>query len=59
MWKTIVYTLILSGCIACQKNQMKTTFNRDAIPPVAEKKEHLRTIHGDTVNDSYYWMYDY
>ncbi|MCD7936767.1 MAG: S9 family peptidase [Tannerellaceae bacterium] len=38
---------------------MKTTFNRDAIPPVAEKKEHLRTIHGDTVNDPYYWMYDY
>ena len=23
------------------------------------QKEHLRTIHGDTVNDPYYWMYDY
>lgn len=28
-------------------------------PPVAEKKEHLRIIHGDTVSDNYYWMYDY
>lgn len=30
-----------------------------ATPPVAEKQEHLRTIHGDTVNDPYYWMIDY
>ncbi len=27
--------------------------------PVAEKKEHWRTLHGDRVNDNYYWMYDY
>ncbi len=27
--------------------------------PVAEKKEHIRQIHGDTVMDNYYWMYDY
>lgn len=31
----------------------------DIKPPVAEKKEHLRNIHGDTVNDPYYWMIDY
>ena len=31
----------------------------DAVPPVAEKKEHIRDIHGDRVNDEYYWMYDY
>jgi oligopeptidase B len=30
-----------------------------AIPPVAEKKEHWRTIHDDRVLDEYYWMYDY
>ena len=30
-----------------------------ATPPVAEKKEHWRTIHGDKVLDNYYWMYDY
>lgn len=27
--------------------------------PVAEKKEHWRTIHGDSILDNYYWMYDY
>ncbi len=27
--------------------------------PVAEKKEHWRTLHGDSVLDNYYWMYDY
>jgi oligopeptidase B len=31
----------------------------DAKAPVAMQKEHLRTIHGDTVNDPYYWLYDY
>ncbi|MFT3901754.1 MAG: S9 family peptidase [Niabella sp.] len=31
----------------------------DVKPPVAEKKEHIRDIHGDKVNDPYYWMYDY
>ena len=30
-----------------------------ATPPVAEKEEHWRTIHGDSVLDNYYWMYDY
>lgn len=28
-------------------------------PPVAEKQSHTRTIHGDTVEDPYYWMIDY
>ena len=28
-------------------------------PPVAEIKEHLRIIHGDTVPDNYYWMIDF
>ncbi|CAA7385745.1 S9 family peptidase [Chryseobacterium fistulae] len=27
--------------------------------PIAEKKEHIRDIHGDKVNDPYYWMIDY
>ncbi|MDL1913062.1 MAG: S9 family peptidase [Bergeyella sp.] len=27
--------------------------------PIAEKKEHIRKIHGDTVVDPYYWMIDY
>ena len=40
--------------------QEKKAYNwPDAKAPVAMQKEHLRTIHGDTVNDPYYWMYDY
>ncbi|KPM49707.1 S9 family peptidase [Jiulongibacter sediminis] len=31
----------------------------EALSPVAEKKNHIRTIHGESVNDPYYWMYDY
>jgi oligopeptidase B len=27
--------------------------------PIAEKKPHVRTIHGDSVVDNYYWMIDY
>ncbi|MDQ0780723.1 S9 family peptidase [Chryseobacterium sp. W4I1] len=27
--------------------------------PIAEKQEHIREIHGDKVNDPYYWMIDY
>ncbi len=27
--------------------------------PIAEKKEHWRTLHGDKVRDNYYWMYDF
>jgi oligopeptidase B len=30
-----------------------------ATAPIAAKKEHWRTIHGDKVLDSYYWMYDF
>lgn len=28
-------------------------------PPIAEKQNHIRDIHGDKVNDPYYWMNDY
>ncbi len=31
----------------------------NAKPPVAAKKDHIREMHGDRVNDPYYWMYDY
>jgi oligopeptidase B len=38
--------------------QSKAQFVNAPIP-VAEKKEHWRTLHGDKVLDNYYWMYDY
>ncbi|MBO9693059.1 S9 family peptidase [Chryseobacterium sp.] len=40
-----------------------STFQSQKFPdmkaPVAEKQEHIREIHGDRVNDPYYWMIDY
>ncbi|MFN8256308.1 MAG: S9 family peptidase [Bacteroidales bacterium] len=32
---------------------------KQATAPIAEKKEHWRVIHADSVLDPYYWMYDY
>lgn len=31
----------------------------NAKAPIAEKQNHVRNIHGDKVNDPYYWMIDY
>ena len=31
----------------------------DIKAPIAEKKQHLRNIHNDKINDPYYWMIDY
>lgn len=40
-----------------------STFQSQKFPdlkaPVAEKQEHIRDIHGDKVNDPYYWMIDF
>lgn len=57
MKKVLFSTLILfifMSCTTTNKNGFK-----EAKAPIAEKKEHLRIIHGDTVNDEYYWMYDF
>jgi oligopeptidase B len=57
MKKSIIYILSLFIFMACTTNN-KSVF-QNAKAPIAEKKEHLRIIHGDTVVDNYYWMYDY
>ncbi|MDE5437120.1 S9 family peptidase [Elizabethkingia meningoseptica] len=46
--------LLLMGTTILQAQQFP-----DLKPPVAEKQEHIRDIHGDKVNDPYYWMIDY
>ena len=50
-------TLILAGLLFSMEHT-NAQFGK-ATPPVAEKKEHWRTIHNDKVLDNYYWMYDY
>ncbi|MDD4516386.1 S9 family peptidase [Massilibacteroides sp.] len=57
MKKIVFFVLSLFMIMGCVKN--KKEIFKEATPPVAVKKEHVRTIHDDTVVDNYYWMYDY
>jgi oligopeptidase B len=54
--------ILLTALIACNtKTEMKRElYQWPNIPaPVAAQKNYVRTIHGDTVPDPYYWMIDY
>ena len=53
MKKTIVLLSLFFYIISVSAQFMKAT------APIAAKKEHWRTIHGDKVLDNYYWMYDF
>ena len=64
--KKISYAIIFGLFLtACSNTKTMTTQNKnnglwpDVKPPVAEKKPHLRSLHGDNVNDDYYWMNDF
>ena len=62
MEKSFIAMLFFSFLLACNSNTSKkeNTMNwPNATAPTAVVKEHLRTVHNDTVNDPYYWMYDY
>ena len=51
MKKSVLILFLLSYPVMAQFQK--------ATAPIADKKEHIRTIHGESVNDPYYWMYDY
>jgi oligopeptidase B len=53
MKKIITSSLLTATCIVNAQSWPSVK------PPIAEKQEHIRTIHGDKVNDPYYWMIDY
>lgn len=59
--KTLPGLLLLSVALSCTNKAQKMEPYKwpNATPPVAEVKPHIRTIHGDTVVDNYYWMIDY
>ncbi|MDD4116023.1 MAG: S9 family peptidase, partial [Massilibacteroides sp.] len=57
MKRGLFFALSLMMFMGCE-TEKKSGF-KEATPPVAIKKEHIRDIHGDKVNDPYYWMYDY
>ena len=58
---------LLISCMSKQDNTAEIYSNsrpmkldpNAASAPIAAKKEHWRVIHGDSVLDNYYWMYDY
>lgn len=50
---------MISSC-STDKNSNKKAINwPDATTPVAAEKAHQRVIHGDTVEDPYFWLNDY
>ncbi|WP_316750429.1 S9 family peptidase [Pedobacter gandavensis] len=59
--KTLPGLLLLSVTLSCTNKAQKMEPYKwpNATPPVAEVKPLIRTIHGDTVVDNYYWMIDY
>lgn len=57
MKKIVFFVLSLFTIMACVEK--KNEIFKEATPPVAVKKDHVRDIHGDKVNDPYYWMYDF
>ncbi|MVZ67643.1 prolyl oligopeptidase family serine peptidase [Sphingobacterium sp. DK4209] len=63
MSKKLIISLILATMISScstDKNSNKKAINwPDAATPVAAEKAHQRVIHGDTVEDPYFWLNDY
>ncbi len=63
MARKLLFVLSLTGIIACNtktdQKHMPYKWPENIHPPVAEIKPHVRTIHGDTVIDNYFWMIDY
>lgn len=55
MKKICLSLLVMSMSTALFQSQIFP----DLKAPVADKKQHLRNIHGDKVNDPYYWMIDF
>ncbi|HEX5154540.1 MAG TPA: S9 family peptidase [Parafilimonas sp.] len=57
----LIAAMATIAIVACNNNNVRHEPYKwpDVAPPVADKKEHLRIMHGDTVPDPYYWMYDY
>jgi len=55
------YMIIIGAMLAscADRSERSPVEWPDAAAPVAEKKAHVRAIHGDTVRDDYYWMNDY
>lgn len=47
---------VVSGCIPRAATPEPTMSPTDTTPPVAKKVPHVRTLHGDTFVDDYFWL---
>lgn len=61
MNKRLLAVSIVIAMASCKSAVQKEPYQwpKNVQPPVAAIKPHLRVMHGDTVVDNYYWMYDY
>ncbi len=59
--KTVLLLLVSFVLVfSCTKKSERMSVKwPELTAPVAIEKDHVRIIHGDTVSDPYYWMYDY
>lgn len=62
MLKKITAAIATISMIACNNNSIERKpyqWPENIVAPKAYVKPHTRVIHGDTVVDNYYWMYDF
>jgi len=61
MNRKLIAAITITSMVACNSEINKEPYQwpQGIKPPVAEIKPHVRNIHGDSVVDNYYWMYDY
>jgi len=61
MTQRLLAALTIIAMASCKSGIKREAYKwpENVKPPVAEIKPHIRAIHGDTVVDNYYWMYDY
>lgn len=56
---TMIILPLIAGCARRSEKGTKAYAWPLLEAPIAEKADHVRNIHGDTVFDPYYWMIDY
>jgi oligopeptidase B len=62
MLKKLTAATAITTMLACNNSEIKRepyVWPENVKAPVADVKPHARVIHGDTVIDNYYWMYDF
>jgi len=56
---SLILATMISSCSTDKNSNKKAIKWPDATAPVAAEKAHQRVIHGESVDDPYYWLNDY